>query len=391
MEIETLIAAYIAVTLTLFLSSMTIAFYRKEKPMRIWAYAFACIALSIILFSRQNPGNPWTSLIPGNILLGTSYLLLYGGVRALYRDETVWPRQFWMYMACLSAATIGFTAVSPSRTIQVVVVTLIVTAIFIDFRQYIRMRFSRVDPFAKKVLSGLLVINLLAFWMKAAVTCLYAGKLDVLMQNGVTSNFTFFFYLILSISWFAVMMLVDSSVLLEDMRNKNQMLEVIAKTDKLTGLYNRNWMDAHVHDFLELASRFEKPVSAILMDIDYFKDVNDQYGHLVGDQVLAMVTELVQKNVRVADKVIRWGGEEILVLMLGTNLEGAAIVAEKIRIAVRSAVHEQAGVVTASFGVAERLKEETWASWFGRIDQTLYHAKHQGRNQVATCESQIAY
>lgn len=387
----TLLAAYIAVTITIFLSSMMIAFYRREKPMRIWAYAFACFAMSIMLFSRQSMANPWTSLIPGNVLLGTTYLLLYSGVRALYRDEAVWPRHFWMYMACLSVATIGFAAVFSSRPWRVLILTLIVTAILIEFSQYVRIRFLRLDPFVKKTLCILIGINLVSFWMKAAVTCLADGKSAFHMLNWMLSDFTFFFYLILSICWFAVLMLLDSSVLLEDMRKKNHFLETIAKTDPLTGLYNRNWMDAHVHDFLEMSSRFEQPVSAILMDIDYFKEVNDQYGHAVGDQVLTMVTELVQKNVRVADKVIRWGGEEILVLMLGTDMDGAAIVAEKIRIAVRSAVHEQAGGVTASFGAAERLREEPWSDWFSRIDQTLYRAKARGRNQVATWEAQGAY
>jgi diguanylate cyclase (GGDEF)-like protein len=335
--------------------------------------------------------NPWKSLIPGNVLLGTTYLLLYSGVRALYRDEAVWPRQFWVYLASLSAVAIGFAAVFPSQPLRVVILTLIVTAILTEFSRYVQSRFLRLDPFVKKALCILIGINLVSFWMKAAVTCLSDGKSAFSMQYWQASDFTFFFYLILSICWFAVLMLLDSSVLLEDMRKKNHLLEVIAKTDPLTGLYNRNWMDAHVHDFLELSSRFQQPVSAILMDIDYFKEVNDQYGHAVGDQVLTMVTELVQKNVRTADKVIRWGGEEILVLMLGTDLDGAVTVAEKIRIAVRSAVHSQAGHVTASFGAAERLREETWSEWFARIDQTLYRAKARGRNQVATWEVQGAY
>ena len=136
------------------------------------------------------------------------------------------------------------------------------------------------------------------------------------------------------------------------------------------------------------ADRYKHPLSLILFDIDHFKSINDTHGHQEGDSVLKAVAHVVQELVRRTDGLIRWGGEEFIVLLPETDLESALLTAERLRAAVANtpikASHEEFRV-TASFGVVE--KDENTPSLetlVARADQAMYIAKHKGRNHVAT-------
>lgn len=118
----------------------------------------------------------------------------------------------------------------------------------------------------------------------------------------------------------------------------------------------------------------------ILFDLDHFKAVNDTWGHPVGDEVLVQTAQTVKSVIRGADLLIRFGGEEFLILMPNTMAAGAVAAAEKIRIRLSETSHPSAGVVTASFGVAERAVGEEFADWYKRTDDALYQAKKIGRN-----------
>ena len=165
-------------------------------------------------------------------------------------------------------------------------------------------------------------------------------------------------------------------------------VQQLASTDSLTGLHNR-------HHFMELAKRefgrsrrYQRSLTAIMMDIDHFKHVNDTYGHAVGDQVLRIVAERCQKTVREIDIIGRYGGEEFVTLLLETDIDGACIVAERLRAAIAgNPMHVGEGLdlnVTASFGVAQRDENTTsLETLITRADQAMYVAKHKGRNRVS--------
>lgn len=167
---------------------------------------------------------------------------------------------------------------------------------------------------------------------------------------------------------------------------KKESLETEIMHDRLTGVYNRLYLEQNMNSIIEMAERLEQPVSLILLDLDHFKDVNDRFGHDVGDMVLIGTIEAVKRAIRGTDHIIRWGGEEFLVLANGTNLEGATWLAEKIRITIESASFEKIGRITASFGVAEHFHGETKEDWFKRTDLALYSAKNSGRNRVVAWE-----
>lgn len=162
----------------------------------------------------------------------------------------------------------------------------------------------------------------------------------------------------------------------------------LASHDRLTGLYNRLALMELMDHHLALARRRSSPLALLMLDIDHFKVVNDQHGHLVGDEVLRQVAQRAQARLRGADLLARFGGEEFLALLPATTVEGAQAVAEGIRRAVGDQPMVVNGVsipVTISIGVHAAIPAEGPTAAEAMIDlsdQALYDAKHQGRNRV---------
>jgi diguanylate cyclase (GGDEF)-like protein len=159
-----------------------------------------------------------------------------------------------------------------------------------------------------------------------------------------------------------------------------------ARTDALTGLFNRLHFGEQLQRTLNEADRFNQPLSLVLVDIDHFKKVNDTWGHEAGDAVLKHVARILQEGVRTVDICVRYGGEEIAMLMAQTDSTRAVDVAERLRSRIAATVVRHAGAeiaVTASFGVAtypETVKVRD--QLFPSADKALYIAKHDGRNLV---------
>jgi len=164
--------------------------------------------------------------------------------------------------------------------------------------------------------------------------------------------------------------------------------EEYAKTEKkayydgLTSVYNRYKFDEIISVEIENAQRYHRYFSLAILDIDKFKNFNDTYGHLVGDEVLIMLATHVQESIRQTDVFARWGGEEFIILFKETDVLQAKIVLEKIRESISELEHETAGKVTASFGVTEFKSNDTQDTIFKRCDDALYKAKEGGRNRV---------
>ena len=172
------------------------------------------------------------------------------------------------------------------------------------------------------------------------------------------------------------------------LRDNVQMSMELAITDPLTGLYNRRYMESHVTSLVEQALARGKPLALLVVDIDYFKAVNDAHGHDAGDDVLREFATRVKKSIRGIDLACRYGGEEFVIVMPETDMAVAAIVAERIRrriagepFSIRSGA--AALDVTISIGLAALAGvEDTPAHILKRADQALYRAKRDGRNRV---------
>ena len=153
----------------------------------------------------------------------------------------------------------------------------------------------------------------------------------------------------------------------------------------MTGLYNRRFFTLRLEEELSRYRRFNHPVSVVLLDLDGFKAVNDEFGHAVGDDTLREVAQILMKHSRGINVVSRYGGDEFAVLLVETSKAGARLYADRIREVVAKHPFSHGKVVTASFGVASLPDDETGTAddLFRAADDALYAAKRAGKNQVA--------
>ena len=188
-----------------------------------------------------------------------------------------------------------------------------------------------------------------------------------------------------------VVALMDLRLRDREMAEALVMMQRLATEDSLTGLLNRRAFLDKLESEYERSRRFDSPLALLLLDLDHFKQINDGYGHAMGDVILRTVGEILKTRLRIIDSAGRYGGEELCVLLPGTDLEGALIVAESLRQAIASTafVHEgKSASATASFGVAMTTLAGAGASaLLQSADAAMYHAKRGGRNQVAVADN----
>jgi two-component system cell cycle response regulator len=174
----------------------------------------------------------------------------------------------------------------------------------------------------------------------------------------------------------------------ERLRDNVQYSMELAVTDPLTGLFNRRYMESHVGTLVERSAARGKALSVLILDIDYFKSVNDTFGHEAGDEVLREFAERLKASIRGIDLACRYGGEEFVVVMPDTDLGIAALVAERIRRRIAGEPFPiergaRAVDVTISVGIAARMgRQDNASQMLKRADEALYRAKRDGRNRV---------
>ncbi|MGM0768463.1 MAG: GGDEF domain-containing protein [Pseudomonadota bacterium] len=156
----------------------------------------------------------------------------------------------------------------------------------------------------------------------------------------------------------------------------------LATTDPLTGCLNRSQLADILNSQIQLRERYERVSSLILLDLDFFKNINDQWGHLAGDEVLTEFSERIRGRLRESDQLFRIGGEEFMLVLPETRQRDAETLAQELLLGISEHPFIEAIEVTASASVAEVARGETWSVWLNRADQALYRAKSLGRNQV---------
>jgi diguanylate cyclase (GGDEF)-like protein len=168
-----------------------------------------------------------------------------------------------------------------------------------------------------------------------------------------------------------------------DLQEANEKVEKLARADPLTGLANRRTLHEAMQREIARAGRLGEGLSLVMADLDHFKSINDQYGHITGDHVLVGVAAIFQSHLRPYDLAARYGGEEFVLLLPATSTEGAMVVAERMRKALANiTVPDCPRQITMSLGVATWTKGETPEQFIVRADAALYHAKNSGRNRV---------
>jgi len=171
----------------------------------------------------------------------------------------------------------------------------------------------------------------------------------------------------------------------QELAKANETIKKIMNIDPLTQLLNRRAFREFLLKGMTLARRHKLPLSLVMTDIDYFKSVNDTYGHKAGDEVLKCFAKILKKSSRTEDTIARFGGEEFIILLPNTTIGSALLFAERLREKVENVPIPKISInITASFGITEFLISDTEESFLKRADDALYEAKRAGRNRCIT-------
>jgi diguanylate cyclase (GGDEF)-like protein len=226
----------------------------------------------------------------------------------------------------------------------------------------------------------LILFSLLQIFRLPA-TMIWKPAPDPLHPDPVQAFFSLFNYILGLGSGFAVMWLA--------LWTRRQDLHVMATTDTLSGLMNRRAFDEFLSRELTCRERASEPMALLLIDLDHFKTVNDDFGHQMGDEVIRRVSQLLCVNTREMDAVARYGGEEFAMVLKGMQLHQAESLAERLRIQIEAMPGLAESLnVTVSIGIAMKSADDNVASILKRSDEALYLSKRAGRNRVST---QYAY
>jgi len=228
-----------------------------------------------------------------------------------------------------------------------------------------------------------------------AIVLLYYYKEDVLSSNFaadiVSNNIIAWIASIINYKRY-LRMAIDEKIIKEsneisiektkEIERINKELEYNATMDFLTDLYNRRKSDEILENEWERYKRYKRNFSIIILDIDDFKNINDKYGHNVGDKILNEFAGILKENVRKTDKIGRWGGEEFLIVCPESNLEESLIVAEKIRTGICKNKFEVDELITGSFGISTAKGKESIYELVSKADEAMYIAKNKGKNRI---------
>lgn len=175
-----------------------------------------------------------------------------------------------------------------------------------------------------------------------------------------------------------VIFIISLIIIFSIRKNENKFIY-----DNLTKMLNRNGFESVYAVEIKRCDRYKHPFSMIMIDIDFFKKVNDSHGHLVGDTILVSISNLINNSIRESDYLVRWGGEEFLILTPEVDLNGALKLAEKMRVLIAETVFDTVGHITISLSVAQKNDKETDRSFLKRVDDLLYDSKNSGRNKTS--------
>ena len=337
----------------------------QVRQIRYFSHYFFLTSISwFLILVRSDESELW-NIMATNLALYLSFFMLINGFRVRAKQETYNMLMLAFFAGLLSYAQIGFfgdEAGFVSRLLVSVVIWLLCCAVI-----YSSLRKERDSKGKIAAIASLLI----------SVGAVAIGGALIYLDRLASYEYAVFCYCMFYITLFGSI----SSLILSDEVAKHQK---DAETDELTGLKNRRYFMEKSSKLLRSGRRSDFPMSIILCDIDHFKSINDNYGHATGDLAIKKITQILNDSVRGQDMLARFGGEEFIVLLPQTDLQGAMDVAERMRSRTEQSeivVPNSSFKLTSSFGVIEMIGLDLDANIM-RADKALYAAKANGRNRV---------
>jgi diguanylate cyclase (GGDEF)-like protein/hemerythrin-like metal-binding protein len=337
--------------------------------------------LAVFIIIHGALDGPTTVTIVGyNVFFQCATMLIISGFKVYYQKNSFSIR--YIVYIVLSAVLIWiFTQPYPSYLGRVGVSSLIYIIFIADVLLETRTTVAgEIKPIRQSIygIMGVMIFLFTVRWIYIALNVPQSDLLRSMINTAYTGGFTIILFFSF---WITGSVLMDSNSQVANLTTKTKKLENLAMSDPLTKLNNRNRLEADMHDYIELGNRQGVEVSLLLLDLDHFKEINDQYGHDVGDKVLISATEVISGILRSDDRLYRWGGDEFLVLTPHTNLTGVSHLAQRILDLLSEVKFRENITMTASIGCAQHFQHESKEDWFKRVDLSLHKAKRAGRNR----------
>lgn len=381
MDYVTLAIAYLIVALTIALSSLIISIHRSDVAYRWFALAFFTSAVGTLLLATVGSIEPFTGYVLANTLTIGTFPIILIGLKVHFKVKPIWLSRHSYYGIAFVVLFTIFAVLFPSYMIRSMIYSAVLIAVLVDMFLFLA---AQLEHSAKLV--KLLFLTLIGGYIAATLVrvtlVVVQGILDQIdfYETSVTS-FILIVSIVFSILWFTVIQLFASESIQDVLSAKEAEITKLVQTDQLTGLWNRSYFEEELSALIEKAIEEEHQLSLIHLDIDHFKDLNERFGHAIGDQVLKEVVAIIRQTLSAKTPLIRWGGQEIMILSY-TTAEESVKKAEVLRhnIANNNFTHFES--VTASFGVAGYRENEAIDLWFKRVEMALREAKQSGRNCV---------
>jgi len=342
---------------------------KEDKELWLWTVGLLLQTLVYILFFLRDQTPSLISVILANTALSASYSFFLAAIMEFHQRTLSW---FWYFSPPLILG-VAFSFMMDSISSRIMVSGLIYASqcMFILFA----LLKYKVIGRGKYLMVGsmMMVIGVLAIRVTNAV--FKPDDITSMLHQTPTQVLTFFIV-------FISLILSSNGFVLMIKERADECILMIAMKDRLTGIWNRVRLEEEIQKEIERSERYGHPASLIILDIDFFKKINDQFGHRTGDLVLKEFCLVVKRCIRTTDVLARWGGEEFVVLLPNSGFSHATSLAERIRAAIEKHEFHQGLRITTSLGFSSCQAGDTLDSWLERADKALYRAKSSGRNCV---------
>jgi len=343
-----------------------------------WGLALAAHCAAYVLYMLRGQVGDWFSVVLANMLLAGAFALMQEG---LYQFQGRKAPRWWIWLPVPALGAL-FAMLLGHIHARVVVLACALCLQFAQFAVAMGQRWAETPGRGKFFVMAGLALSALALVVRAAAAVAGRLEMDSITDSGPLQTLVFAMVAVAMIlANFGIVVMIKERA---DARN-----HTLAFMDELTGLHNRRHVLQALEQQIAWACRARQPLSLLLLDVDFFKRINDTLGHLSGDQVLRDLAAGLRGHLRACDIAGRWGGEEFIIVLPGTGAAGAAALAERLRGAVEAGrfVMPDGTVlpVTVSIGLHTLhpvAADATVDSLLGLADRALYRAKALGRNRV---------
>lgn len=373
----TLMVCVILLTATLAVSLALVARRAQRDGLFLWGLALCAHTAGYVLFLARGQISLWASVVLANMLLSATFALM---IEAMYQFQRRQAPHRWIWWP-VALVGLTFSALLEHTQARVLLSALVLSLQSLQLARVMWQRWHSTPGRGKWFVLAALALSTLALMVRAAANANGMMALQSVVANHPLQSMVFASVMVANVlANFGMVVMVKESA---DARN-----ETLALTDELTGLHNRRHIQHTLHQQLAQAQRSGQPLGLLLLDVDWFKRINDEHGHLSGDRVLRELAAHLRAQLRTQDIIGRWGGEEFMALLPGTSQAQAQQLAQRLRQSIeRQHFHShdgQALPVTVSIGVhsSQCSTQKTAEQLVREADTALYRAKELGRNRV---------